>query len=105
MIGKTAAAAALLVSAFGVGAIPAYAAETSSNPGAAVAPLADRPCGGPYKVGDDAVWYNCNNKESEQICVRQYAPYFNYNARVKPGGEHHNSWRWTIDMSEGTSHC
>lgn len=65
---------------------------------------ADRPCGGPYKVGDDAVWYSCNDS-SEQICVRQYAPYRNYTVWVEPWGEHHNSWRWTIDMSKDMSHC
>ena len=45
---------------------------------------ANRPCGGPYKVGEDAVWSSCNN-DSEQICVRQYWPYRNYQVWAPPG--------------------
>ncbi|SDG00152.1 hypothetical protein SAMN05421505_10162 [Sinosporangium album] len=68
------------------------------------APDAARPCGGPHRVGNDAVWYNCSNA-NQRICVRQYIPYPNYVAVVAPGGEHRNSWRWTNDMSTSMTHC
>ncbi|GII95217.1 hypothetical protein [Sinosporangium siamense] len=99
MISRTLAAtalAALAAAALAGSASPASASATTS--------ASARPCGGPHKVGDKAVWYNCSGV-NQSICVRQYFPLANYRAVVAPRGEHQNSWRWTIDMTTDMSRC
>ncbi|MFC9971704.1 hypothetical protein ACFVH6_12495 [Spirillospora sp. NPDC127200] len=82
-------------------ALGAAATAEAAAPAPAVQKAA---CGGPYKVGDKAVWYNCAG-HSVEICVRQYFPYSNYRVMVPARGEHANSWRWTITMSTDLSKC
>ncbi len=102
---KVAATIGMAFVTVGSMALPASANPVSpESTAASQSSAAARPCGGPYRVGDDAVWYSCNN-ESEQICVRQYWPSANYVVWVESWGEHHNSWRWTIDMTKDMSYC
>jgi hypothetical protein len=109
--GKLATIIGLSLIAVGSIALPANASPVSRVTLAPTTKIVDqnstaasRSCGGPYKVGDDAVWYNCNDKSSERICVRQYVGH-NYQVEVDPSSEHHNPWWRTKNMSTDMSDC